>query len=462
MAQLWYIEQQTPNKMYKKQSFIVCLFLSFSFSLVAQKNWSLDACIDYAMTHNLRLNNYGFAAAANKESYRQSVRELLPSIQGISDYNINYGRSTDPNSNDITNTDFFTNTYSINASIAIFNGFQKLNTIRATQFLHKAAQEDLVQQKYLLAFRVMSAYYDIQFYKGLLANSKEQSLISKTNYELVKKQIELGLKAAADLYEAESLVLTDDLFITQNKNALETAYLVLMREMNYTETTTINLTPFLVPEDALINTAVQQDTVYKTALGFVPMIKAQQFRLDAAKKDLARARGNLSPSLSLSAGYGTGFFETNIDAATEETIPFRTQIKDNTSSYVGATLRIPISDKWSRRSFIKQKKIALSKANNQLAVQSQELFNIIQKLVQDHRSIGHELRQSYKKMETQEVAFTIAQKRYEKGMINTLELTQAKTLYATAQNENLQLRLREIVNKSTLDFYRGISDININ
>ena len=65
-------------------------------------------------------------------------------------------------------------------------------------------------------------------------------------------------------------------------------------------------------------------------------------------------------------------------------------------------------------------------------------------------------------METQRLAFSIAQKRYEKGMINAIELGQAKTLFATAQNQNLQAHLRLLVNNSTLDFYRGLPIFNIN
>ena len=55
-----------------------------------------------------------------------------------------------------------------------------------------------------------------------------------------------------------------------------------------------------------------------------------------------------------------------------------------------------------------------------------------------------------------------SQKRYERGMINAIELGQAKTLFATAQNQNLQAHLRLRVNTSTLDFYKGLPLFNIN
>lgn len=431
--------------------------------LIAQDSWSLDACVAYAIEHNLNLKNLEFNNASSKENYRQSIRDLLPSISGFADYNKSFGRSEDPNTGGYVNTDFFSNNYSLNSSIDIFQGFQKVNAIKVSKFLHKATKEDIEQQKYLLAFRVMSAYYEIKFFEGLLANSKEQKEISQTNYDLVKRQLELGLKAGADLNEAESLLLTDILTVTQNENNLQAARINLIQEMNLERASTITLQPVLenVTETKVQSQGLDQDSIFNNAMDFIPIIKAQELRAKAAKKNVAVARGNLYPALSFAAGYGTGYFETNTDDM-NNVIPFRTQIKDNRSRYIGLSLRVPISDKWSIRSRVKQQKIALLRAENDLKIQEQELYKTIQQLVQENNSLEVETEQSDKKVQAQQLAFTIAQKRYEKGLISALELFQAKTLFATAQNENLQVRLSAEVNKSTLDFYKGLPLFNIN
>ena len=432
-------------------------------SLLAQDSWSLDECVAYALEHNLNLKDFEYNEVSNKESYRQSIRNLLPSISGFTDYNKSFGRSEDPNTGSYVNSDFFSNNYSLNSSIDLFRGFQKINAIKVSKFLHKASMEDVEQQKYLLAFRVMSAYYEIKYFEGLLANSKEQKEISQTNYDLVKRQIELGRKAGADLNEAESLLLTDILTVTQNENNLQAARINLIQEMNLEGASTISLQPVLrnTSETEVVSQGLSQDSIFNGAMNFIPLIKAQELRAKAAKKNVAVARGNLYPSLSFAAGYGTGYFETNTDDM-NNIIPFRTQIKDNTSRYIGFSLRVPISDKWSNRSRVKQQKIALLRAENSVQIQEQELYKTIQQLVQENNSLAAETAQSDKKVQSQQLAFTIAQKRYEKGLISALELFQAKTLFATAQNENLQVRLSAEVNKNTLDFYKGLPIFNIN
>ena len=447
------------DKIMSLKTYITTLLLFTAFIGVSQEVWTLEECVDYAIEHNLQVKNTSYNNESSRESYRQSVRDLLPSVNGSTDYSIRYGRSADPQTNDFVNTQFFSNNYSLNANLDLFREFQKLNTIRASKFIYKATQEDILQEKFLLAFRVMSAYYDIKFFEGLVANSLEQLEISQGNYDLVKKQVELGLMAGADLYEAESNLLGDKLLLTQNRNQLTNAKLVLIQEMNLTEVSDIKLKESL--EETLLNEDVTLDSLYQSARGFVPLVKSQEYRVTAAKKQLQATRGGLFPSLSLFAGYGTSYFETNVDE-NGNVIPFRTQFSDNTSKFVGAQLNIPISNGWSNHSRVKQQKIAYMQAKNNLEIQEQELFQLLQQLVQDNRALIAEYEQSAKQVESQQIAFTIAQKRYEKGLINALELFQAKNLYGVAQNQNLQVGLRLKVNQSTIDFYNGLPIFNIN
>ncbi|NDV14686.1 TolC family protein [Muricauda sp. TY007] len=439
--------------------YITALLVLSCFIGISQEVWTLEECVDYAIEHNLQVKNTSYNNESSRESYRQSIRDLLPSVSGSTDYTIRYGRSADPQTNDYVNTEFFSNNYSLNASLDLFRGFQKLNTIRASKFIYKATQEDILQEKFLLAFRVMSAFYDIKFYEGLVANTLEQLEISQANYDLVEKQVELGLMAGADLYEAESNLLGDKFLLTQNRNQLANAKLVLLQEMNLTEASDINIQETL--EEASVNEDVTLDSLYQKARGFVPLVKSQEYRVTAAKKQLQATRGGLFPSLALFAGYGTSYFETNVDE-NGNVIPFRTQFNDNQSKFVGAQLNIPISNGWANHSQVKQQKIAYLQAKNNLEIQEQELFQLLQQLVQDNQALIAEYEQSTKQVESQQLAFTIAQKRYEKGLINALELFQAKNLYGVAQNQNLQVGLRLKVNQSTIDFYSGLPIFNIN
>jgi outer membrane protein TolC len=440
---------------------VYLLSLLLTTTLWAQKDWSLQECVAYAVENNLQLRDFELTAASNRETQRQAVRNLLPIINGFADYTVNFGRSINPEDNSFVNTEFFSSNFSLQSSLDLFQGFQKINNLKASSYLHKAAKEETTQQKYLLAFRVMSAYYDILFIEGLVTIAEEQVQISQDNYTLVTKQVDVGLMAKADLYEAESLLLTDQLSLTQNINRLQAAKLTLIQAMNLEGESDISLQSELMNEASTEESTRGSEDIYEEAKGFLPSVKAQEFRVKAAKKQLAAARGALFPSLSLNGGIGTGYFETIRDTS-GITIPFRDQIRDNTFKFVGLSLNAPIFSGWANRSRIKQQKIALERAENNAKITEQELFQIIQQLVQERDALSVETAQTAKAVESQRVAFSVAQKRYEKGLINAIELGRAKNLYITAQNQELQARLRAQVNYSTLNFYKGLPTFNIN
>ncbi|WP_235016423.1 TolC family protein [Aquimarina sp. AU474] len=429
----------------------------------AQKTWSLNECITYALNNNLQLNEFKYNQDANKETYKQSIRNLLPNISASSSYIKNFGRSENPNTNLFENTEFVSNNYNLEAGLDLFRGFQKMNTIRASKLLHDASKEETLHQKYLLAFRVMSAFYDIQFMEGLHNISKEQEQVSKDNYDLVNRQVGLGQKAKADLYEAQSALLADQLLVTQNLNNITAAKLALIQEMNLQEATTIDIQSSLIElnEDDVTYDR-DKNSIFNKAKSFIPIIKAQEFRAKAAQRELAAAKGGLYPSLSLLAGYGSRYVDNGLDSDTGEVIPFNTQIKDNAAQFVGFAINIPISNGWSNHSRVKQQKVATMRAKNNYNIQEQELYQLIQELVQEANALETEYQQSSQKMESQILTFEIAQKRYEKGLISAIELNQSKNLLANSKNENLQVQLRLKVNKSTLDFYQGLPVFNIN
>ena len=75
--------------MNKKFKITTLLLLTIWASVFAQESWTLDECVSYALAHNLQLNDFKYTNQSNKETYRQSVRNLLPSVNASSSYLVN-------------------------------------------------------------------------------------------------------------------------------------------------------------------------------------------------------------------------------------------------------------------------------------------------------------------------------------------------------------------------------------
>lgn len=447
------LESQMRTKQYK----IYVLFGLLSLLCIktqAQKVWSLQECIAYALEHNLELKSLNYNVETNKEVYKQSYRELLPRINANSNYRIRYGRSID-DQNRVTFNDNFSNFYSINASIDVFQGLKKWNRIAASKFVYKAVKEDVLQQKFLLAFNTMNAYYDVLFYRGLVENSKKQQEISLANYQFVQKQVDLGLKAGVDLYEAEATRMNDQLTLVRSQNLLKEAALRLQQTMNIEVAENFKIEQSHNSEVLLADEKVKLDSVYGTSVAFLPSIQSRKYSLEASRKNLKVVKGDLYPSLTLTSGISTSVFETNRNE-NDEMIPFKEQLDNNLSEFVSLNLSVPIFNKWTNRSRIKRQKIAVKQAENQLALEEQALYKMIQDVIQKYKTASASYKLTEKNVALRALTFEIAQKKYRRGLLSLIELNQAKNLYAQAQNEKLQTQLDLEIQSKTLAFYKGV------
>lgn len=438
---------------------LVVLFVQLGFG---QNSWTLDDCIRYALDKNLELRDFQYDRSAIEEDLKQSYRSFLPSVNGVSDFSIQYGRSINPTDNSYTNTNFFSNNYRIEASVDLFQGFKRLRTVEVSRFMLQASRNAELHQKYMLAFDVMSAYLDVLYFKELQLINEEQLKISSDNYRLVQKNVDLGLKAGADLFEAQSTLLSDSLALVQSMNSIREAQLKLRQVMNLPDDKNIALDAasvdkFLFTNIDLLNTSL--DSVYENAVSFIPDIKFSEFQVAAAEKKVDVLKSELLPSASLFGGYGTGYYETFVDSE-GKVLPFREQIDNNSKQLIGLAVNIPIYNSGTNRSNIEQSKIVVKQERNSLERKKQELKQIIQNLILDQKSLHEELKLSALNIKAQELAFFTAQKRYEKGLISILELYQAKGEFSQSMNEFLQLKFQNIVNKTTLSFYAGIPVFN--
>lgn len=421
---------------------------------LAQKYWSLDNCIEYAQEHNLDINTQTIVSEINHEHLEQSKRNRLPNISAGSNYSINYGKSVDPNTNAVTNNNFASNSFSLQGSISLFNGFIRNNQIAWTRFIYLAGLE---QQKTLeidIAFEVMNAFINSLYYSGLLEIVNEQKALSEMNLEKVKKESEVGISAKTDILEIEARLASEELQVIRVENNLKASILELKRAMNFPVGDELQLQE--INGIDIIQSAVFEnaDSVYSLALQHLPAVKAKHQQLKAVEKSLAIAKGSLYPSLSLSGGYYTGYYETNTDNM-GNIISFKNQFKNNAAQSVGLSLSIPLFNRWNNRSEIKINKMELEKEHVSLDNFKNQLYYEIESYCQELSAMSAEYIQAKKQTESNRLAFEVAEKKREQGLFNIIDFYTSKSLLSNAQSELLRTRLQYLLKRKTIDFYLG-------
>ncbi|MFZ4413852.1 MAG: TolC family protein, partial [Bacteroidales bacterium] len=82
-----------------KKTFLLFIILLFVSNIQAQKKWTLEDCIKYALDNNIQVKQSQLAAESDKISVLQTKLDVLPNLNGSISHNYNWGRNIDPSSN---------------------------------------------------------------------------------------------------------------------------------------------------------------------------------------------------------------------------------------------------------------------------------------------------------------------------------------------------------------------------
>lgn len=438
----------------RKTSLLAAMLLLVGL-LAAQENWSLNQCIDYALQNNLTHHIYELDEQTAKIDATQSRLNLLPSLSASSSAGLSIGRSVDPNTNDIVNTEFFNNSNSLNSSLTLFRGFIQQNQISWSKFKLQAAQWQKVNYQDDLAFQILLTYYDVVYYQGLVDIAQEQLGLSAYDLKKAETMIETGLKAKSDLAEIQALYEKEMLNLIQAKNRTEELKLSLARQMNLPagQLTGIRIDPV----KPLVSTGFSHaaDSLYDSFVQLSPYVKIAEAELQAAAKELAITRGQYLPSLHLNASVNTGYYETYRDPD-GKTISFRDQLDNNMSQYIGASVSIPLFHKNQLRSQVRKAKLAEEQARTQLETYRQTVYYELVNNTRELQALFREHIQTEKQAEANQLAYQVAQRKYDEGLIDVIELLAVKSRLTEAQSQLLRAQLQWEIKDKVLKFYKGV------
>jgi outer membrane protein len=436
-----------------RKNFIFFFIFWFAFGhALAQPNWNLNRCISFAIENNIGLKQMEIQEKIASEDLSQSKRNLLPGVSASSRAGISFGRSVDPNTNDIVNNEFFNNSYDLGASMTLFNGFRLVNQIEYQKFRKRASELNRLNTIDDLAFGVMNSYFDVLYYKGMLKIAGEQVETSRINLKKIEKQLELGLKSKPDLLEMRANFESEELRRIQVENSLKTAMLQLQQRMNLTDGKELVLDEEQSP--LVASGKQEQNNLFTAYTQWSPYYQSFEAQLKASRKSLAISRSQLYPSVNAYGSMGTGFYETTKDES-GRTIGFGTQLDNNRSQYLGGTINIPIFSRWAVRSDIKKAKLEVEQAQNTLDQEKQKLYFEMANNLNDLEALEKEYNQYQRQQEADQLAFQASEKKFEQGWVNVVDFYIAKNRLANSASQVLKARLQWEIKRKVLDFYMG-------
>ncbi len=474
------------------------IFLGFSLALTAQTptQWDLRTCVEYAIKHNISVQQADIQARLAKLQADQAKYNQLPTVSGASGVGMRLGRSIDPVTNAFTTTQFLYNNFGLNGGIQLYNNNRLNNTAAASNYNWLASIADLQTASNDISLNVATFYLQV-------LSSIEQSEIAKiqiaqTTEQLAatKKRVEVGLLPEINLLELETQLANDSSnYITAISN-VEQSKLSLKALLNLDAAEVFEIVAQPVDKIKLQGFAdLQPDYVFGVAEQNLPNIKAANLRLKAAEKNRLVAKAGFYPTLSFGYSLSTNFsnsfkYISGVEPAGYSSIspnsPFVTvgsakyfvqsplyntittnrdfssvwngwgrQLDNNFGQNFGLQLSIPIFNANQSKTAYQQSKLNYQSASLQQENAQRKLKQDIYAAYTNAVVASNKLNATQKAVTSAEKAYSFATKRYELGLLGTIELLNNQNNYLKAKVNYKAAQYEYVFRIKLLEFYKG-------
>lgn len=252
-----------------------------TYAAQAQEGWTLRQCIDYAIEHNISVQQTANSAEQSKVDVNTAKWARLPNLSGSASQNWSWGRTASPVDNTYNDINSGSSSFSLGTNIPLFTGLELPNQYELTKLNLKAAIEDLNKAKEDLAINVTSAYLQVLFNLELSKVAQSQVGLSKEQLNRITRLHEVG-KPPAEVAEAKARVAQDEMSAVQADNNYRLALLDLSQLL---ELPTPENFALAAPDTELeFSPLTSPDDIYNQAMLYKPGIKAAQYRLEGSEK----------------------------------------------------------------------------------------------------------------------------------------------------------------------------------
>ena len=464
---------------------LVAILVVFSSQLFAQEKWTLRQCIEYATKNNISVKQADVQFRLSKINANQSESTKFPSLGGSVSSALQSGLTENPTTGTLENQSFLTGSASLQSSYNIFNWNARKNTILANNLNAKADEIAIDKAKNDISLAVANAYLQVMLRREQARISEVQIGQSRSQLVNVKKLVAAGSQPELNAVQVEAQLAKDSSNLITANALIQQAMINLRAYMNLDFTIPFDIvSPEIsnIPVDNI--TELQPEVVYNLALATQPTQRMYKLRIEASNKQILAARGSMYPELSAFAGLNTravnskfpvGTFSApgatgaivTIDGNTYDVlapsfqqtgkagIPVFRQVKNNFGQQMGLSINFPIFNNYNTRTQWERAKLNVVQLKLQNEQENLTLKTNIYNAYQDAFSALQKLNASKRTVEYTQKAYDISKKRYDIGLLGTLDFIITQNNLYLAQIDTISSQYDFVFKMKVLEFYKG-------
>lgn len=397
---------------------LALIFFLLPFKFYAQDTLTLQQCIDLMKANKQNFINQYFTNQTNEVNRKYHFYSALPSLSASTSFNTSFGRRLDPFTNTFATSNVNSQSFGLNASMNVFNGFSyfyKKNILNNTVLL---AQLDIKKSENEQTLSLIESYIKVcKAQLHLLISEKKIKNIQETQ-TIQRMLFKAGRINSIDTLK--SYVTTKNEEIAKSK--LKAEIRLSQIDLNY------KMGLPLSSEHSFSITSISS-IADKILLSEYFETERLKLELQNEVENLRIAKSALLPSISLNGNVGTGFSTNNKDFSvpSNPTKPYDDQINQNLYEAIGIYVNIPL---FSRGEYLKQKELTNLKKDliqeNQKKIELEHAKRKVE-LNQKSLALSAEITLEMEVLMTLQQVFDKSQLLYQEGRISYTELEDVNT-----------------------------------
>ena len=354
------------------------------------------------------------------------------------------------------------NGWSVSAGITLFDGFSALNNIKIakTSLSMGLTRERQEEDKVCLA--TMEAYFNVLYYTELVGILAEQVENAQSALMLASRQEELGVKGHADVVQMEADLADREYELVSARNSLADAKITLEDVMLWPVGEELVIDTSLDSLDATTSGAsgnvIVEDIILK-ARASMPSVLVAKGALDNAKYALRTAKWQFLPTLGLYGGWSTSYYTYPGQVGYTPT-PYWNQFTNNGGEYLQLSLSIPIYDRLSKFTKLSKRRNEYRRAAIEYDKSLRDVESEVRRAVSDCDGAESALLQAERRADAQEEAYRLNSRKFEQGLISSIEYNTASSNYLKAKAERLNALLKWQLKRRVVSYYNGVRYID--
>lgn len=423
---------------------------------VTTKTMSLRECMEYAISNSTQVR----IQQSKNDDARLDRRDAIlgaftPSVDGNSYGYYRWGRSIDPETNTYVTTTSLNQGFSVSAGITVFNGFSAINNLKIakTSIAMGISQEQQEKDKVCLA--TIEAYFNVLYYTRLADILEEQVNNARNSVKLAERQEELGSKGYADVVQMKADLADREYELTTAINNRDNALITLEDVMYWPTDEKLTINADL---SALEFDSATSDTgdIIDRAVKSMPAVLIAKGSMDNALRSLQTAKWQFLPTLGLYGGWSTSYYTYPGQVGYKAT-PYWHQFKNNGGEYVQLSLNIPIFDRLQKHTALAKKKNAYQRASLEYDKSLRDVESEVRRAIQDRDGAEAALLQAERRAEVYDEAYKLNARKFEQGLISSIEYNTASSNYLKSKAEQLNAELQYQLKRRVVEYYNGVS-----